>query len=83
MYQEQTLQGIATILQQRSISLPAAYLTEVLSAFSSLEVTQIMIASVKLNHTSAIWKLQSFTITFFCLFGGGGETHIYKSLSQG
>lgn len=54
MYQEQTLQGIATILQQRSISLPAAYLTEVLSAFSSLEVTQIMIASVKLNHTSAI-----------------------------
>lgn len=54
MYKEQTLQDTTTPVQHTSISLPAAYLTQVLSIFSSLGVTQIMIASGKLNHTSVI-----------------------------
>lgn len=81
-YKEQTHQRITTTVCWSSISLPAAH-PGVLSVFSSLGMTQIMIASGKLNHTSAIWELQSFIIRGLCLFRKEKKNHIYKKLISG
>lgn len=81
-YKEQTHQRITTTACWSSISLPTAH-PGVLSVFSSLGMTQIMIASGKLNHPSAIWELQSFIIRGLCLFRREKKITFIKSLSQG